>query len=240
MLTVSNLTVHYGRIVAVHRVSLEVKEGEVVGVIGPNGAGKSTTLHAIVGAVPPTAGDIQFLDQSVAGQAPEKIARRGISLVPEGRHIFAKLTVEENLKLGTTARRGGERAAAIEHMLERFPALKTYFRSSAGKLSGGEQQQLAIARALLSNPKLLLLDEPSLGLAPIMVDRVFEILAQLHAEGVTILLVEQNTVRTLEIADRVYVMRSGRVEAAGTPRELRDEVDLESIYLGLRVGATTT
>lgn len=235
MLRLSDVWVHYGRIAAVQGLSIEVSEGEFVGLVGHNGAGKTTTLNTISGSLRPTTGDITFDGQSIAGLAPDAILRSGISLVPENRRIFARLTVWENLKIGTTTRSDrAEAQADINRMLERFPVLGTYRDRSGAKLSGGEQQQLAIARALLSRPKLLLLDEPTLGLAPLMVDRVFEILADLKEEGVTILLVEQNAARTIEVADRTYVLRSGgRVEFHGTAEELGKIADFESAYIGM-------
>jgi branched-chain amino acid transport system ATP-binding protein len=233
MLRVDDLRVHYGRITALRGVSFHVDEGEVVGMIGPNGAGKTTTLSTIVGFVAPAGGTITFEGRSIAGDAPERIVRRGITLVPEGRRIFSTLTVEENLLMGATIRRR-EAGPDVERLLERFPILRTYFRQAAGKLSGGEQQQLAIARALLSRPKLLLLDEPSLGLSPLMVDLVFEVLDGLRQEGVTILLVEQNARRTLEFADRTYVLRNGGIELEGTRASLREleKGEMEAAFLG--------
>lgn len=235
MLRLSDVWVHYGRIAAVQGISLEVNQGELVGLVGHNGAGKTTTLNTIAGVLKPTSGEITFEGVSIAGLPPDQILRAGISLVPENRRIFSRLTVAENLKIGTTGRR--DRAAAqadIDRMLERFPVLGTYRDRSGAKLSGGEQQQLAIARALLSRPKLLLLDEPTLGLAPLMVDRVFEILAELKREGVTILLVEQNAARTIEVADRTYVLRSGgRIQFHGTAEELQKMADFESAYIGM-------
>src|SRR5213592_5028663 len=192
MLTIDELRVQYGRVPALHGVSLHVERGEVVALVGPNGAGKTTTLAAIFGLVAPAAGSIEFEGRSLVGSTPEQILRRGLALVPEGRHIFGTLTVAENLLLGSTARRDRPAAAAdLEKMLELFPVLKSYYSSPAGTLSGGEQQQLATARALLSRPRLLLLDEPSLGLAPVVIDVVFDALAELRDDGVTILLVEQ-------------------------------------------------
>jgi branched-chain amino acid transport system ATP-binding protein len=235
LLRLNDVWIHYGRIAAVQGLSIEVAEGEFVGVVGHNGAGKTTTLNTIAGVLKPTSGDITFDGTSIAGLPPDQILRAGISLVPENRRIFARLTVGENLKIGTTGR--PDRAAAqadIDRMLERFPVLGNYRDRSGAKLSGGEQQQLAIARALLSRPKLLLLDEPTLGLAPLMVDRVFEILAELKEEGVTILLVEQNAARTIEVADRTYVLRSGgRIEFHGTAEELGKIADFESAYIGM-------
>lgn len=231
MLTLNNLHVRYGRISALQGISMEVKRGEIVALIGPNGAGKSTTLLAIAGAVVPASGEILFEGHSLVGRAPEAIARQRISLVPEGRHIFAGLTVEENLRLGATIR--NDRTAIqrdIEAMLERFPSLKARLHMSGGKLSGGEQQQLAIARALMARPRLLLLDEPSLGLAPLIVDQVFEILEELHVEGITILLVEQYAASAIEIADRTYVLRNGKIELAGTREELLATTDLRVAY----------
>ena len=234
MLKIENLHVHYGRIAAVRGISLHVDEGEIVTLVGPNGAGKSTTLLAIVGMARPTSGGISFGSDSLVGESPEKIVRRGISLVPEGRRIHATLTVEENLRLGATVR--NDRAAVradLDDVLNRFPILGTYLHNPAGKLSGGEQQQLAIARALLSRPRLLLLDEPSLGLAPLLVDLVFESLEKLRTEGMTILLVEQNAMRAVELADRAYVLRTGTIELEGARDELLETADFEAAYLGI-------
>jgi len=235
LLKLSDVTVRYGRITAVQSLTLEVTEGELVGLVGHNGAGKSTTLWAITGVVQPSSGAITFGGRSLAGLSPDAILRLGISLVPENRRIFGRLSVGENLRIGTSARKDRKQAEAdITEMCERFAVLGRFFDRPGSKLSGGEQQQLAIARALLSRPKLLLLDEPTLGLAPIIVDQVFEILQGLREEGVTMLLVEQNAARTIEVADRSYVMRSGgRIEFHGTAEELAQRADFEAAYIGM-------
>lgn len=235
MLKLTDVSVHYGRITAVQQLTLEVNEGELVGLVGHNGAGKSTILWTITGVLKPTSGEITFQDRSIVGLSPDGILRRGIALVPENRRIFGRLTVGENLRIGTAARKDRKQAEAdIKKVCERFEALGAYFDRGGSTLSGGEQQQLAIARALLSRPKLLLLDEPTLGLAPLIVDRVFEILQDLKAEGSTILLVEQNAARTIEIADRTYVMRSGgRIAFHGTAEQLAEVGDFETAYIGM-------
>jgi branched-chain amino acid transport system ATP-binding protein len=234
MLAIDELRVNYGRVPALHGISLHVEAGEAVALVGPNGAGKTTTLSAIFGLVAPEAGTITFEGDSLLGLTPENIVRKGLALVPEGRHIFGSLTVAENLQLGTTARQDRSRAGAeIERTLELFPALASFYKSSAATLSGGEQQQLAIARALLSRPRLLLLDEPSLGLAPLVIDTVFDTLEALRREGVTILLVEQNATRAVEFADRTYILRSGRMAHTGTTDEMRSLEDFETLYLGV-------
>ena len=234
MLNVDHLRATYGSITALRDISIQVNQGELVALIGVNGAGKSTTLLSIAGVVKPAAGTITFEDQSLLGQTPQAILRRGVALVPEGRRILAGLTVAENLRLGAAIRTDrSEIDADMEAMCQRFPILGQRFRQAGGTLSGGEQQQLAIARALMSRPKLLMLDEPSLGLAPILVDGVFELISELRARGTTILLVEQNVERTLEIADRAYLLNTGRIEHAGTPAELREHVDLAASYLGM-------
>jgi branched-chain amino acid transport system ATP-binding protein len=235
LLRLTDVTVHYGRIPAVQQLSLEVNKGELVGLVGHNGAGKSTTLWTITGVLRPSRGDITFEGPSIVGLSPDAILRLGLSLVPEARRIFGRLTVGENLRIGTVARSDRRRADQdIQKMMERFPMLGTFRDRSGAKLSGGEQQQLAIARALLARPKLLLLDEPTLGLAPLIVDQVFEILEELRTEGVTILLIEQNAARTIEVADRTYVMRSGgRIQFHGTADELAKVGDFETAYIGM-------
>jgi branched-chain amino acid transport system ATP-binding protein len=235
LLRLVDVSIHYGRVAAVQKLSLEVNDGELIGLVGHNGAGKTTTLMAITGVVRPTAGDIIFAGRSITGLSPDDILRLGISLVPENRRIFGRLTVGENLRIGTSARRDRRAAEVdIKKMGERFEALGRFFDRPGSKLSGGEQQQLAIARALLARPKLLLLDEPTLGLAPLIVDRVFEILQELREEGVTILLVEQNAARTIEVADRTYILRAGgRIQFHGTAEELARIGDFETAYIGL-------
>ena len=200
-----------------------------------NGAGKSTTLGCIAGVLKPWQGSITFEGAPIVGKSPEQIARLGISLVPEGRDIFPSLSVEENLRLGafiqkekSTYRRN------LEEVFELFPVLKQRLQQQGGTLSGGEQQQLAIARALMSSPRLLMLDEPSLGLAPALVDQIFELIARLHQRGVTILLVEQNVERSLEIVDRAYLMNTGLIESQGTAEQLRTHADIESVYMGVK------
>jgi len=233
VLILENVHVRYGAIAALRGISLRVEKGEIVGLIGVNGAGKTTTLLTIAGVLKPAQGNIVFKENSIVGQSPEDIVRQGIALVPEGRRIFPGLTVEENLRLGAAVR--ADRGAVqrdIEEMCTRFPILGKRFNQSGGTLSGGEQQQLAIARGLMSRPALLMLDEPSLGLAPILVEEIFELVAQLRETGVTLLLVEQNVQRTLEIADRAYLLSTGRVEFEGAAQELRMRVDLASAYLG--------
>ncbi len=235
MLRLTEVSVHYGRIAAVNDLSLEVNKGELVGLVGHNGAGKSTTLWTITGVLKPSRGEITFEGSSIVGVSPDGIVRRGIALVPENRRIFSRLSVGENLQIGTSARRDRRDATAdIKKICERFPVLGSFYDRPGAKLSGGEQQQLAIARALLARPRLLLLDEPTLGLAPLIVDQVFEILLELKQEGVTILLVEQNAARTIEVADRTYVMRSGgRIQFHGTTEELARIGDFETAYIGL-------
>jgi branched-chain amino acid transport system ATP-binding protein len=235
VLELKDVSVSYGRINAVQGLSLEVKQGEFVGLVGHNGAGKSTTLMTITGALSPVSGEILFEGQSIVGLSPDQTLRRGIALVPEGRRIFGRLTVGENVKIGASVRKDRKGIDEdIRQIVERFPVLQRYWNSSGAKLSGGEQQQLAIARALVSRPKLLLLDEPTLGLAPLMVDRVFDILSQLHESGTTILLVEQNAARTIELADRTYVLRTGgRIQFHGTAAELAEIGDFETAYIGM-------
>lgn len=233
MLAVEHVHARYGAITALRDISVNVQAGELVALIGVNGAGKTTTLSTIAGILRPVSGDVLFQGESIAGQAPEQILRKGIAMVPEGREIFASLTVEENLRLGAYIRKDRvEFKRDLEEMCERFPILGERIHQPGGTLSGGEQQQLAIARALMSHPQLLMLDEPSLGLAPSLVDQIFELIVQLHEDAVTILLVEQNVDRTLNIADRAYLLRTGQVAMEGAANQLRQQVDIESIYLG--------
>ena len=233
MLHVDNLQVRYGAIAALHDVSLRVEEGELVALLGLNGAGKTTTLSAIAGILKPVSGSIMFRDQSLIGRSPEAILRMGIALVPEGRDIFPSLTTEENLRLGAFSRRNrSEYRSDLKETFELFPILEERFHQMGGTLSGGEQQQLAIARSLMAHPKLLMLDEPSLGLAPTLVDQIFTLIPTLRSRGVTILLVEQNVDRTLEIADRVYLLNTGRVELEGSPEQLKSQEAIKDVYLG--------
>jgi branched-chain amino acid transport system ATP-binding protein len=234
VLTVEDLTVRYGRVEALRTVSLRVGEGELVSVVGPNGAGKSTLLNTIAGRTRFRHGSIVFDERSLVGVAPERIMGRGLGLVPEGRHIFETLSVEENLKLGQMASRGRTTQVEVDELVERrFPVLRRYFRMPAGRLSGGEQQQLAIARTMAAKPRMLLLDEPSLGLAPLLVDEVFALVQQLNEEGTSILLVEQNAQRAVRLADRSYVLRSGRIVLEGAREGLLDAFDqMTTAYLG--------
>ena len=234
MLAVEGLEVSYGNIAALRGVSITVAAGETVAVIGPNGAGKSTLLQAIAGIVKPRGGSIRYDGTSIIGAQPEALVASGIALVPEGRRIFGSLTVAENLRIGATVRddpTGVEHD--LQHALELFPILRERGELKAGKLSGGEQQMLAIARALLSRPRLLLLDEPSLGLAPLIIAQVYETISKLKKEGLTVLLVEQSMHRALETSDRAYVMSSGRVVLAGKSSELRAAEEFEAAYFGL-------
>jgi ABC-type branched-subunit amino acid transport system ATPase component len=231
ILAVRGLSVAYGRMEVVHDVSFDVKRGEVVVIIGANGAGKSTTLRALAGLVPGR-GDVRFEGHAVAGRPAHWIARHGVALVPEGRMVFADQTVLDNLRLGAYGRRDAEVSADIERYFERFPILRERQRQAAGTLSGGEQQMLAIARALMARPRLLLLDEPSLGLAPRLVTEVFAALARLRDEGLTLLLVEQMAEAALEIADRAYVLEQGRIVLSGTADELRRDERVAHAYLG--------
>jgi len=230
-LEVDRLEVRYGAVAAVRDVSLRVESGEIVGLIGPNGAGKSTTLHAITGLVRAYRGDVRLAGRSIVGRPPEAIAQQGVALVPEGRRIFADFSVEENLRLGLAARRGRDGRGSLEEAYELFPVLGNYRRRSAGALSGGQQQQLAIARALVARPEVLLLDEPSLGLAPTMVDNVFDALVQIRERGVTILLVEQRAHRTVALADRTHVLANGELRMTLGPADADDTDKLVAAYL---------
>jgi branched-chain amino acid transport system ATP-binding protein len=231
-LVVDDLHVRYGGVDAVRGVSLTVAPGEIVGLIGPNGAGKSSTLHAIMGLAPVTGGDVRLGGHSLRGRSPEDIARAGIALVPEGRRIFAELTVEENLRLGLAARRsGGDEDAAVHRVHELFPIVHDSRARHAGALSGGQQQQLAIARALVAEPDVLLLDEPSLGLAPQMVDVVFDALATIRDSGIAVLLVEQRAQRTVAAAGRCHVLANGEVRVTLGPEQATDTDTLVAAYL---------
>ena len=231
MLEVSGLEVRYGPVAAVRDLTLRVGKGEIVGLIGPNGAGKSTTLHAITGLVPVHRGEVKLDGRSILGRAPEAIARAGVALAPEGRRIFADFTVEENLRLGLAARRGGNGRAAVSDAYELFPILREYRRRQAGVLSGGQQQQLAIGRALVAGPSVLLLDEPSLGLAPTLVDQVFETLGKIRERGIAILLVEQRAQRTVALADRTHVLANGELRMTLGPDEADDTEKMVAAYL---------
>jgi branched-chain amino acid transport system ATP-binding protein len=232
MLEVSGLTTKYGEISALREASLHVGSGEVVGLIGPNGAGKTTLLNTIAGLLAPSGGRVTFDGEDITGMPPEKLLRSGLALVPEHRRIFVDLTVEENLRIGGVTVPSADRPALLDEMGERFPMLRDKWTTSAGYLSGGEAQQLAIARALMSRPRLLMMDEPSLGLAPLLVDVVFDLIEALRSQGRTLLVVEQNATRMLDLADRAYVLRSGEVVAEGTGAELRDNEDLFDTFVG--------
>ncbi len=235
MLELKDVHARYGAITALRGVSINVNQGELVALLGVNGAGKSTTLGCIAGVLRPWQGGITFEGGSIVDKSPEQIARLGISLVPEGRDIFPSLTVEENLRLGAYTRsERTEYRRNLDEVYDLFPVLKERLQQPGGTLSGGEQQQLAIARALMSSPRLLMLDEPSLGLAPTLVDQIFDLIARLHQRGVTILLVEQNVDRTLDIVDRAYLMNTGLIRSQGTPQQLRTHADIEGIYMGVQ------
>jgi branched-chain amino acid transport system ATP-binding protein len=236
LLEVRGLEVRYGGIRAVKGVDLEVNEGELVCLIGANGAGKSSTLKAICGLVPTRLGHVRYAGEDLSGLPVHELPRRGLVLVPEGRGIFPQLTVAENLAMGAYARRDGEVAADLERMHQTFPRLLERRTQTAGTLSGGEQQMLAIARALMSRPKLLLLDEPSMGLAPMLVAKILEIVREIARQGVTTLLVEQNAKLALEIAGRGYVMESGAISLAADAKSLLDDPRVREAYLGEGAG----
>jgi branched-chain amino acid transport system ATP-binding protein len=230
-LELAGLEVRYGTVAAVRDLSLRVGEGEIVGLIGPNGAGKSTTLHAIMGVVPTSAGDVRLRGKPLRRRSSESIAKAGVALVPEGRRIFYDFTVEENLRLGLAARRRNGGGDPLETAYDLFPVLKEFRRRHAGHLSGGQQQQLAIGRALVANPDVLLLDEPSLGLAPLAVDSVFEALRGIRERGVTILLVEQRALHTVALADRTHVLVGGELRLTLTPADAKDTDKIVAAYL---------
>jgi branched-chain amino acid transport system ATP-binding protein len=230
VLELEALEVWHGAVHAVRGLSLTVDRGEIVGLIGPNGAGKSSTLHAVMGLVPVTGGDVRVHGRSLVGRRPEDVARGRVALVPEGRRIFAELTVEENLRLGLAARRNGDRRQAFARAYELFPVVEEFRKRQAGALSGGQQQQLAIARALVADPEVLLLDEPSLGLAPRIVDVVFEALQEIRERGIAILLVEQRAQRTVALADRSHVLSNGQLRLTLGPESADDTDTLVSAY----------
>ena len=233
MLEVDNVSVNYGPVRAVHSVSLSVDEGEIVTLLGPNGAGKTSMLSAIIGLVPVAEGTVTFQGQNINRLDTESRVARGMTVTPEGRHVFANLTVEENLILGAAIRRDRDGIARdLETYLDMFPILRERFTQSGGSLSGGEQQMLAVVRALMSGPKLLMLDEPSLGLAPQIVDQIFRLISGLRDHGLTLLVVEQNAQEALKFADRAYILSSGNLEFAGTAAELRTSADLMQAYIG--------
>ncbi|PZO81208.1 MAG: ABC transporter ATP-binding protein [Mesorhizobium amorphae] len=234
LLAIEDLSVRYGRITALDRLSLEIQPGEIVAVVGPNGAGKSSLLGAIAGVVPVAGGTIRFRGESIAGQPLERTVRRGIALVMEGRHVFGSLSVMENLRIGATIRVDAQAVQAeIASFLEIFPILAERRNEPAGRLSGGEQQMLVIARALLANPTFLMLDEPSLGLAPKVTDQIYGIVSDIRSRGVTILVVEQNAERALGAADRTYVLNGGRVRLSGPSDALKADPRFEAAYFGL-------
>ena len=233
MLKIDNIDVYYGAIHALKGISLEVKEGEIVTLIGANGAGKSTTLRTISGLLKPKTGSITFLGQDIAGVRAHEIVKKGISQVPEGRRVFAEMTVMENLDLGAFVRK--DKAGIqqdLKHVFELFPRLEERKNQSAGTLSGGEQQMLAMGRALMSRPKLLLLDEPSMGLAPLLIKEIFNIIVDINKSGTTVPLVEQNANMALSIANRAYVLETGRITLSGSAKELAASEDVRKAYLG--------
>ena len=232
LLKVNDLHVYYGAIHAVKGISLEVWNNEIVTLIGANGAGKSTTLNTIAGLLKPRQGSIVLGGVPVDGTAASKMVFKGLSLCPEGRRIFQQMTVRENLEMGAYSRPKEEIEASLEEAFQRFPRLKEREKQIGGTLSGGEQQMLAMARALMSRPKLMMLDEPSMGLAPILVDQIFDIIKELHDSGVTILLVEQNAQMALSVADRAYVLETGRISMSGPAAELLQNDDVQKAYLG--------
>ena len=232
MLKVEDLHVYYGSIHAIKGVSFEVNEGEIVTLIGANGAGKSTTLNTVAGLMKPRSGAIAFEGQQVAGMPASKIVPQGMALCPEGRRVFQQMTVRENLEMGGYTRPAGEISASLDDVFERFPRLKERHRQIAGTLSGGEQQMLAMGRALMSKPKLLMLDEPSMGLAPILVEQIFDIVKELNKAGTTILLVEQNARMALSIAHRAYVLETGTISMSGDAHELAEDDRVRKAYLG--------
>jgi len=232
MLKVSGLKVAYGGIQAVKGASLEVRQGELVSLIGANGAGKTTTLKAITGLLVPKEGEVEFLGRPVKGQGAWDLVKQGLVMVPEGRGTFARMTITENLQMGAYVRDDGEIEEDIEKVFGIFPRLKERRNQLAGTMSGGEQQMLAMGRALMARPKVLLLDEPSMGLSPIMVDKIFEVVNDIHSRGTTVLLVEQNASRALGLANRGYVMDSGEVTMSGDAKALLSDPKVRAAYLG--------
>ena len=231
-LLVSGLEVHYGAIRAVSGVSFEVQAGELVSLIGANGAGKTTTLKALTGLLPAKAGEMRLHGVSIRAQGAWDLVRQGLVMVPEGRGIFARMTITENLQMGAFIRQDAEVDSDMERVFDLFARLKDRRSQLAGTLSGGEQQMLAIGRALMARPKVLLLDEPSMGLAPLMVDKIFEVVADIHRQGVTVVLVEQNARRALQLASRAYVMESGQITLSGAASDLLDDPLVRKAYLG--------
>ena len=232
MLKVEDLHVYYGSIHAIKGVSFEVNEGEIVTLIGANGAGKSTTLNTVAGLLKPRSGHVTFEDKVISGMSASKIVPQGLALCPEGRRVFQQMTVRENLEMGGYTRPAGEIAASLDDVFERFPRLKERHKQVAGTLSGGEQQMLAMGRALMSKPRLLMLDEPSMGLAPLLVEQIFDIVCELNRAGTTILLVEQNAQMALSIAHRAYVLETGNIVKSGNANDLMHDDDVRKAYLG--------
>ncbi|MDI3323740.1 ABC transporter ATP-binding protein [Pontibacterium granulatum] len=232
MLRIENVNTHYGPIQALHDVSIEVKQGEIVTLIGANGAGKTTLMMTICGDPQATTGSVQFDGEEISNLQTASIMQKGLAIVPEGRRVFSGMTVEENLAMGGYFRTKAEAAETMEHVLELFPRLRERFSQRAGTMSGGEQQMLAIGRAMMSRPRMILLDEPSLGLAPIIIQQIFEIIQKLRDEGVTIFLVEQNANQALRIADRGYVLEHGHVVLEGSGQDLLTNEDVQKAYLG--------
>ena len=232
ILKVDDINVYYGSIHAIKGISFEVNEGEIVTLIGANGAGKSTTLNTIAGLLHSKTGHIEFMGEPLNHVPSHKVVSKGLALVPEGRRIFLQMSVQENLDMGAFSRKGGNIDADMERIFEQFPRLKERRKQVAGTLSGGEQQMLAMGRALMSNPKLLMLDEPSMGLAPILVEQIFDIIKELHKAGTTILLVEQNAQAALSVADRGYVLETGKIVTTGTGAELLASPAIKKAYLG--------
>ena len=232
ILKVENMNVYYGAIHAIKGISFHVDQGEVVTLIGANGAGKSTTLQTVSGLLRSRTGSIQFCGENISNVPSHKIVEKGLAQVPEGRRIFLQMSVEENLEMGAYTQRSSGVDEDLEKVYAQFPRLKERRRQIAGTLSGGEQQMLAIGRALMSHPRLLMLDEPSMGLAPILVEQIFDIIRQLHEDGTTILLVEQNAQMALSVADRAYVMETGKITLSGTGAELAASYEVKKAYLG--------